>query len=242
MIDYWLLNDPVNRKGCRVAYNYYEQKIKPRIEKIREKGASPETNFQTRCNALGALVKVAEAIIVNSKLSNVGCNIQPLFFNDPCLEDAMLDVLEVMSHDEILQLFDFTFEGEVWREEVEAVLVLARTQDDRMFEGFEEILRSVDHPTKDQAGVERLERMIANMAAKMSKNAYRDSKMVEEIIAKAKAKTRLYEKGENQGLSKARSQNKTPEHGEQNRTFSIRTDYRCERKLAPRPTKLSSRP
>jgi hypothetical protein len=100
MIDHHLLNDPVDKHPHRIAPRVMETKIKPRIAKIAEKATHPTTNFESQCNALESLGKVAEAVVVNSVKSGVGINIMGYFFHNGCIEEAMLAILGAMTDEE----------------------------------------------------------------------------------------------------------------------------------------------
>jgi hypothetical protein len=120
------------------------------------------------------LAKVAELVIVNSKLSAVGCNIIGYFFRDDCIQEAMLDIMDAMAEGEIQEIAQFSFEGELWRDRVEAVMIVAQKQKGLgtpvtiLFEDMQEVLDKVGCPLKTETDTDRVARMIGSITASMS--------------------------------------------------------------------------
>jgi hypothetical protein len=170
MIDHHLLNDPVDKHPHRIAPRVMETKIKPRIAKIAEKATHPTTNFESQCNALESLGKVAEAVVVNSVKSGVGINIMGYFFHNGCIEEAMLAILGAMTDEERKEIA----EEALWCEHVAAVMALGWTRkdygrpEDILFKRLQEVLDTVGY-REDKGVAERVEGMVAEMEERMKR-------------------------------------------------------------------------
>ncbi|KAF2872299.1 hypothetical protein BDV95DRAFT_593700 [Massariosphaeria phaeospora] len=156
-IDWWLQNDPVDRKACRMVWNLYENKIKPRIFKIRDKASSPDTNFGTRCNGLETLRLIAESVCANAG-GAIGANMVSLFGHGDLIEAVMLDILKAMSAEERRRMAHLTLEGVEWWKLLVGLARRGETdRSDAVFCDMEEVLNFlIDGDTRkaaDQPGV-----------------------------------------------------------------------------------------
>jgi hypothetical protein len=87
-IEYYLFNDPIDRKPCRMTYTVVENKVKPRIAKTTAKATSPDTNFATRCNAPETLRKIAWVIADSPNHSGLGSNVVAVWEQDDCIKES----------------------------------------------------------------------------------------------------------------------------------------------------------
>lgn len=125
-IDWWVSNDPINRKACRTSYSIYE-KVAARITKIEEKATEATTNFASKCNALETLRKVVDTICRHSG-GAMGIEIYTYLHDDRSIEDSMLSILKSMTADEREELLTVKHDGALWIELMEKLDTFRQTK------------------------------------------------------------------------------------------------------------------
>jgi hypothetical protein len=104
-IEKWLTDEPrTNRWSVETEDRY--NKIVGRLEKIRDKGTSLHTNYQTRVNALEALLQIASTVEISHDDNTIAALMIDNWIMEHRIGDVMWDVLTSMSDEERRQLRD----------------------------------------------------------------------------------------------------------------------------------------